>query len=172
MQSDFRGFNFCLQKACVCWVSACFRTPRLSLGHAGSLWFYDFLYDFKCMRMQTAPLFYIPRGRDGATLVSKTPISTPAHTRARDWTQNFERVQSDHCYTHPLSLKYVPRIVFAGEKFKVGCRKNDLNLQWVKIFIQFWTSPSQKLYEYIVQILGMCVTVIWLHPATILCWLK
>ena len=64
--SDFRGFNFCLQKAHVCWVSVCFRTPRLLLGHPGS---FKSAHGLKCMRTQTAPLFNVPRGRRGTTRV-------------------------------------------------------------------------------------------------------
>ena len=52
--------SFCLQKSHACWVSACFRTPRLSLGHPGS---FKSAHDLKCMRTQTAPLFNVPRGR-------------------------------------------------------------------------------------------------------------
>ena len=55
---------FCLQKSHACWVSACFRTPRLSLGHPGSL---TSVHVLKCMRTQTAPLFNVPRGRHGTT---------------------------------------------------------------------------------------------------------
>ena len=44
--------------------SVCFRTPRLSLGHPGSL---TSVHDLKCMRTQTAPLFNVPRGRRGTT---------------------------------------------------------------------------------------------------------
>ena len=47
---------------CQCVLSACFRTPRLSLGHPGSL---TSVHDLKCMRTQTAPLFNAPRGRRG-----------------------------------------------------------------------------------------------------------
>ena len=43
-------------------ISVCFRTPRLSLGHPGSL---TSMHDLKCMRTQTAPLFNAPRGRRG-----------------------------------------------------------------------------------------------------------
>ena len=43
-------------------ISVCFRTPRLSLGHPGSL---TSVHDLKCMRTQTAPLFNAPRGRRG-----------------------------------------------------------------------------------------------------------
>ena len=43
-------------------------------------------HDLKCMCIQTAPLFNVPRRRRGAILVSNTPISTPAHTRVRDRT--------------------------------------------------------------------------------------
>ena len=49
---------------CQCVLSACFRTPRLSLGHPGSL---TSVHDLKCMRTQTAPLFNVPRGRRGTT---------------------------------------------------------------------------------------------------------
>ena len=49
---------------CRCVLSACFRTPRLSLGHPGSL---TSVHDLKCMRTQTAPLFNVPRGRLGTT---------------------------------------------------------------------------------------------------------
>ena len=52
--------SFCLQKSHECWVSACFRTPRLSLGHPGS---FKSAHVLKCMRTQTAPLFNVPRGR-------------------------------------------------------------------------------------------------------------
>ena len=45
-------------------ISVCFRTPRLSLGHPGSL---TSVHDLKCMRIQMAPLFNIPRGRQGTT---------------------------------------------------------------------------------------------------------
>ena len=45
-------------------ISVCFRTPRLSLGHPGSL---TSMHDLKCMRTQTAPLFNVPRGRRGTT---------------------------------------------------------------------------------------------------------
>ena len=41
-------------------ISVCFRTPRLSLGHPGSL---TSVHDLKCMRTQTASLFYVPRGK-------------------------------------------------------------------------------------------------------------
>ena len=41
---------------CQCVLSACFRTPRLSLGHPGSL---TSVHDLKCMRTQTAPLFNV-----------------------------------------------------------------------------------------------------------------
>ena len=37
--------SFCLQKSHACWVSACFWTPRLSLGHPGSL---TSVQDLKC----------------------------------------------------------------------------------------------------------------------------
>ena len=40
--------------------SVCFWTPRLSLGHPGSL---TSVHDLKCMRTQTASLFYVPRGK-------------------------------------------------------------------------------------------------------------
>ena len=53
--------SFCLQKSIACWVSACFRTPILSLGHPGS---FKSAHDLKCMRTQTAPLF---NGRRGTT---------------------------------------------------------------------------------------------------------
>ena len=56
MHSYFRGFHFCLQKAHVCWVSVCFRTPWLLLGHPGSL---KYAYDLKCMRMQTRAYIYV-----------------------------------------------------------------------------------------------------------------
>ena len=56
-------------KYCACVLSVCFRTPRLSLGHPCS---FKSAYDLKNMRMQTAPLFYVPRGRRGTPLVSST----------------------------------------------------------------------------------------------------
>lgn len=68
-----RGFKFCLHKAHVCWVSACFQTPRFSLFQPGSF--------------KWSALFYVPLGRRGATVVSNTPISTPAHSWARNRTQ-------------------------------------------------------------------------------------
>ena len=41
----------------MCVLSVCLRTPRLSLGHPGSL---TSVHDLKCMRTQTAPLFNAP----------------------------------------------------------------------------------------------------------------
>ena len=40
-------------------ISVCFRTPRLSLGHPGSL---TSMHDLKYMRTQIAPLFNVPCG--------------------------------------------------------------------------------------------------------------
>ena len=60
---------------CQCVLSDCFRTPRLSLGHPGSL---TSMHDLKCMRTQTAPLFNVPRGRRGTTtrVVHQYPCGT------------------------------------------------------------------------------------------------
>ena len=44
--------------------SICFWTPRLSLGHPSS---FTSVYELKCMRTQTAPLFNVPRGRHSTT---------------------------------------------------------------------------------------------------------
>ena len=63
-QSSFWLFCHRVRGVPSCWVSACFRTPRLSLGYPGSL---TSVYDLKCMRPQTAPLFNVPRGRRGTT---------------------------------------------------------------------------------------------------------
>ena len=49
--------SLCLQKSHKCWISACFRTPRLSLGHPGS---FKSAHGLKCMLTQTAPLFNVP----------------------------------------------------------------------------------------------------------------
>ena len=70
--------GFCLQKSHACWVSACFRTPRLSLGHPGS---FKSAHVLKCMRTQTAPLFNVPRGRRGNTSFSITQI----HSCTMSW---------------------------------------------------------------------------------------
>ena len=77
---------FCLQKSHACWVSACFRTPRLSLGHPGS---FKSAHVLKCMRTQTAPLFNVPRGRRGTTTRVVHHMHTvyacmPAHFPVRD----------------------------------------------------------------------------------------
>merc|ERR1712148_58231 len=57
---------------CIVVLSACFRTPRLSLGHSVSL---TSMHDLKCMRTQTAPLFNVPRGRPGTTTRVVHPYS-------------------------------------------------------------------------------------------------
>ena len=77
-------------------ISVCFRTPRLSLGHPGSL---TSMHDLKCMRTQTAPLFNVPRGRRGTTtrVVHPYPCSSSRagnRTRAVAW-----GVQSVNHYT-------------------------------------------------------------------------
>ena len=77
---------FCLQKSHACLVSACFRTPRLSLGHPGS---FKSAHVLKCMRTQTAPLFNVPRGRRGTTTRVVHHMHTvyacmPAHFPVRD----------------------------------------------------------------------------------------
>merc|ERR1712140_37332 len=79
-----------------CVLSACFRTPRLSLGHPGSL---TSVHDLKCMRTQTAPLFNVPRGRRGTTtrVVHSYPCGTSQagnQTRVVAW-----GVQSANHYT-------------------------------------------------------------------------
>ena len=56
--------GFCLQESHEDWVSACFRTPKLSLGHPGS---FKSAHGLKCMRTQTGPLFNVPRGRRSTT---------------------------------------------------------------------------------------------------------
>ena len=81
---------------CQCVLSACFRTPRLSLGHPGSL---TSVHDLKCMRTQTAPLFNVPRGRRGTTtrVVHPYPCGTSRagnRTRVVAW-----GVQSVNHYT-------------------------------------------------------------------------
>ena len=60
--------------------SVCFWTPRLSLGHPGSLMSARVL---KCMPTQTASLFNVPRGRRG-TNTRVASISTPAQFSVRD----------------------------------------------------------------------------------------
>ena len=77
-------------------ISVCFRTPRLSLGHPGSL---TSVHDLKCMRTQTAPLFNVPRGRRGTTtrVVHPYPCGTSRagnRTRVVAW-----GVQSANRYT-------------------------------------------------------------------------
>ena len=77
-------------------ISVCFRTPRLSLGHPGSL---TSVHDLKCMRTQTAPLFNVPRGRRGTTtrVVHSYPCGTSRagnRTRVVAW-----GVQSVNHYT-------------------------------------------------------------------------
>ena len=59
MQSAHLRFR---RTVCQRMSSAWFRTPRLLLGHPGSL---TPVHDLKCMRAQTAPLFNAPRGRLG-----------------------------------------------------------------------------------------------------------
>ena len=59
----------CLQKSHECWVSACFRTPRLSLGHPGS---FKSAHVLKCMRTQTRPRFNVPSEQRGVTSFSNT----------------------------------------------------------------------------------------------------
>ena len=72
-----------LGRLCMPATSVCFRTPRLSLGHPGSL---TSVHDLKCMRTQTAPLFNVPRGRRGTTtrVVHPYPCGT---SRAGNRTQ-------------------------------------------------------------------------------------
>ena len=57
------------RRVCRCMVSACFRTPRLSLGHPGS---FRSAHDLKCMRTQTGPRFNVPSERRGITTFSNT----------------------------------------------------------------------------------------------------
>ena len=56
----FCSFYYCLQEPHRMLVSVCFRTPRLSLGHPGSL---KSVHDLKCMRTQTRPRFYVSSER-------------------------------------------------------------------------------------------------------------
>ena len=95
-QSSFWLFCHRVRGVPSCWVSACFRTPRLSLGHPGSL---TSVHDLKCMRTQTAPLFNVPRGRRGTTtrVVHPYPCGTSRagnRTRVVAW-----GVQSANHYT-------------------------------------------------------------------------
>ena len=57
--------SFCLQKSHAWWVSACFQTPRLSIGHQDS---FKSAHDLKCMCTQTSPLFNIPRTQEDMAL--------------------------------------------------------------------------------------------------------
>ena len=81
--------------------SVCFRTPRLSLGHPGSL---TSVHVLKCMRTQTAPLFNVPRGRRGTTtrVVHPYPHGT---SRAGNRTRVVVGgVQSANHYTMGLAI--------------------------------------------------------------------
>ena len=51
-------------RLCMPAIYVCFRTPRLSFGHPGSL---TSVHDLICMHTQTAPLFNVPCGRHGST---------------------------------------------------------------------------------------------------------
>ena len=68
-----RQFSICLPlgshilfsgRLCMPAIYVCFRTPRLSFGHPGSL---TSVHDLICMHTQTAPLFNVPCGRHGST---------------------------------------------------------------------------------------------------------
>ena len=70
-------------------LSACFKNPRLLLGHPSSLMSVHVL---KSMHTQTAPLINIPCKRCGTTTraVTSTPLPLPLHTQAgnRTWESN------------------------------------------------------------------------------------
>ena len=63
-------------RLCMLALSICFWTPRLSLGHPGS---FPSVYELKCMRTPTAPLFNVPCGRCGTTTRVVHPY--PHYTR-------------------------------------------------------------------------------------------
>ena len=84
--------------------SVCFRTPRHSLGHPGSL---TSVHDLKCMRTQTAPLFNVPRGRRGTTtrVVHPYPHGT-SRAGNRTWVV-VGGVQSANHYTMGLAMPLI-----------------------------------------------------------------
>ena len=91
-----------LGRLCMPATSVCFRTPRLSLGHPGSLMS---VHDLICMHTQRAPLFNVPCRRLGSTTRAVRPYPYGT-SRVRNQTRVVVgEVQSIiHCTTGPAFI--------------------------------------------------------------------